>query len=87
VILSFGASKQFGNIVVAESLAQSHWPRFCAIRFGGRRIQNGVQPNPQGSVDYLFQRLIEFCRSPLHLSGDVRIKRQCGSHAGIMMLY
>ena len=85
MVFSFGAGQQLRDIVVAESLAQSHGPRNCAIGLGWRRIQDRIQSEPQGFVDDFFNRLIELFGAPLHLRRNIRIQRQCGSHTGIMM--
>ena len=85
MIFPFGACEQLGDVVVTESPAQSHRPRFGAVRPGRRRIQDRIEADPQGGIDNLLERLAKLLRSPFRFSGYIRIERQRGSHSGIMM--
>jgi len=85
MILTFRAGEQFGDIVAAESPAQSHRPRIRAIGPGGRGIQDRIEPDPQGGVDHFLERLAELFGAPLRFGGNIRVKRQCCSHTSMMM--
>src|SRR5436190_16896850 len=86
MVFSLGSGDQFGNIVVAEPPAQSERARFGAVRFRGGGRKNFIQPHAQSSVDHFLEWFAQFGGALLCFGRNVRIKRQCGSHAGIMML-
>ena len=84
MIFSLRAREEFADVVVTEALAQSERPRFRAIWLGGRRREDFIKANTQRGVDYFFERFAQLGRAFPRFGGNVRIERQCGSHAGIM---
>ena len=74
MLFSLGAGQELGNIIVAESRAQSEWARVRTIRLGLRRLQDLIQPDPQRGVNDLLERLAEFGCALLRLSRDVGIQ-------------
>ncbi len=55
------------------------------VRFGGSRIQDRVKTGTQGRVDDLFERFPKSRCTLLCLCSHIWVKRQGGSHVGIMM--
>lgn len=87
MILSFRPREQFGNVVIAEPLPEAERSRFGAIGFGRGRLEHFIEPDPQRFVHDLLEGPFEPRGSFSGFGRDIRIKRQGGSHAGIMMLH
>lgn len=86
MVFSLGGGDQFGNVVVAETTAQSHRSWLRAIRFRGGGRKNLIQAHTQRGVDHFLERFAQFGGASLCFGRNVGIKRQSGSHTGIMML-
>lgn len=85
MVFSFRNGEQLGNIVITEPLAQAERTRLGAVRPGGWRRKDLIQPHTQRCIDHLFERLAQLGRTFSCLVSDIGIERQCGSHVGIMM--
>lgn len=85
MVLTLGTGQQFGDIVVIESLPETHGPGLGDVGPGGGWRQHLVQTDAQGGVDDLLERLAEFAGTAPGLGSDIRIKRQSGAHEDIMM--
>jgi hypothetical protein len=85
MVFSLSGGDQLGDVVVAEAPAQTERPWFRAVRLGRWRRENLIKAYAKGRVNYFFKGLAQPGRAFLGFGGDVRVKRQSGSHAGIMM--
>lgn len=85
MILPFGAGQQLGDVVVAEAPPQTQRARPGLIGFGGRRLQDLVESEAERGVDDFFERFAQFGRAFPGFGGHIRVERQSGPHAGIMM--
>jgi len=86
MVFSLGGGNQFGNVVVTKAPAQSHRSRLRTVRFRGGRRQDFIQAHAQRGVDHFLEWFPQFGSAFLCFGRNVGIKRQRGSHAGIMML-
>lgn len=83
--LPLGVGDQLGDVIIAQAPAQPHWPRLGAIGLGGRRGEDFIQSDAQSGVDHFLEGLVQTGRPQPRFGGNIRVKRQSGSHAGIMM--
>ena len=87
MVLPFGPGKKFRDVVVAEAFAQAERTRLGAVGLRCGWSQNGIKARSQRHVYHFLERLAEFGRPLSGLCRHVRVKRQCGSHTGIMMYH
>jgi hypothetical protein len=85
MVFPFGTGEEFADVVVAEAAAKAERAAFGAVRHGSRRSQNLVKANPKGGINDFLKRLVQPCRALSGFGGYIRVERQGGSHAGIMM--
>ncbi len=86
MVLAFGPSEELRHIVVAQAFCQTHRPGLRSVGLGRRRLKHLLQPNPQGVIHNLFERLAETGRTLSCLGRNIGIESEGRAHNGIMML-